>query len=259
MTRLAPPTRARPAVHVARARRDRRRHRPRPARAADRYQGLVRHHSDTGFALVAGLVLVVLVLARVALLVRDLDVGTPPRRGVRAQVPDGLRALPLGISIGRNGRMSQTNPALQEMLGYSGDEFANMHYTQVTHPDALDLPEQDELDAGIRDNFAVDKRYVAKDGHAIAAHVHVVLDGDDGLGISLVEDVTERIELEAQLRQSQKMDAIGKLAGGIAHDFNNLMTAVLGTATCCWRGARQTTRSARRSRASATRRCARAT
>jgi PAS domain S-box-containing protein len=197
-------------------------------RAADRYQGLVRHRSDTGFALFAGLVLVVLVLARVALLVRDLDVERRRAEESERKFRMVFERSPLGISIGRNGRMSQTNPALQAMLGYSGDEFANMHYTQVTHPDALDLPEQDELDAGIRDNFAVDKRYVAKDGHAISAHVHVVLDGDDGLGISLVEDVTKRIELEAQLRQSQKMDAIGKLAGGIAHDFNNLMTAVLG-------------------------------
>ena len=135
---------------------------------------------------------------------------------------------PIGISIGSNGIMSETNPALQRMLGYTGSEFAQMHYTDVTHPDDQDLKQQLELDAGSRDVFAIDKRYRRRDGSFIEAHAIVALDIDGGLGISLVEDVTGRRALEDQLRQAQKMDSIGKLAGGIAHDFNNLMTAVMG-------------------------------
>ena len=197
-------------------------------RAADRYEGIVRHRTDSGVALAAGLVLVLLVLARLGLLVRELDQQRRRAEESERKFRMVFERSPLGIAIGRHGVMSETNPALQQMLGYSHDEFARMHYTEITHPDALDLVEQGELDAGLRDHFKIDKRYVGKDGSPIAAHVHVVLDGEDGLGISLIEDVTQRVELEAQLRQSQKMDAIGKLAGGIAHDFNNLMTAVLG-------------------------------
>jgi PAS domain S-box-containing protein len=135
---------------------------------------------------------------------------------------------PIGISVGRNGVMTETNPALQRMLGYTGEEFARMHYTDVTHPDDRALAVQHELDVAERDAFSIDKRYVRKDGSELDAHVHVALDLEHGLGISLIEDVSGRRRLEEQLRQAQKLEAIGKLAGGVAHDFNNLMTAVIG-------------------------------
>jgi PAS domain S-box-containing protein len=186
------------------------------------------HHVDIVVVCSAWAVLLALALVRFAWIVRELD-------QLRSQAVDSERKFrmvferaPIGISIGRDGMMEETNPALQEMLGFTGQELTRLHYTDITHDDDQDLRVQHELDAGVRESFSIDKRYLRKDGSQIEAHVHVALDLEDGLGISLIEDVTARRYLEEQLRQSQKMEAIGKLAGGIAHDFNNLMTAVIG-------------------------------
>ncbi|MCS6866131.1 MAG: PAS domain S-box protein [Gemmataceae bacterium] len=140
-----------------------------------------------------------------------------------------------GVSLtDAEGRFMSCNPAFAAMVGRSMEELLRLTPAAITHPD--DYPGQlalmDEVLAGHRDRFTYPKRYIRPDGETVwvelsfAAIRNAAGQYEYGLGVSV--NVTERRLLEEQLRQAQKMEAVGQMAGGVAHDFNNLLTAVLG-------------------------------
>jgi two-component system cell cycle sensor histidine kinase/response regulator CckA len=131
------------------------------------------------------------------------------------------------------GQFLDVNPALIGMLGYNDAlEVLALDPKKDVFVDPAEYARLvDEFRrTGRMDGFEV--RWKRKDGHTITVRIsgRAVAGGDEPSDVleAIAEDITERRVLEDQFRQSQKMEAVGRLAGGIAHDFNNLLMVVSG-------------------------------
>ena len=133
------------------------------------------------------------------------------------------------------GRFLAVNPALARMLGYASEaELMTLELGRDVYVDSAArdrVVERGPTDAPHKDHEVEWKR---KDGARILVRLSGrAVRGSDGAVESyemMAEDITERRALEDQLRQSQKIEALGQLTGGIAHDFNNLLTIILANA-----------------------------
>jgi two-component system, cell cycle sensor histidine kinase and response regulator CckA len=142
---------------------------------------------------------------------------------------------PLGIAlVGADGRPILTNAALQKMLGYTSEELSRMPFQEFTHPDdcARDINNYQQLMQGTLDDYQLEKRYLRKDGQVVWTRISVSAArhaaGRADFAINMVEDITERRNLEAKFIEAQKMEVVGQLAGGVAHDFNNILAVIMG-------------------------------
>ena len=164
----------------------------------------------------------------------------------RLQVTDSLREseakfrsyvdrAPLAVLVAdRDGRFLDSNPAATELLGHDADTLSRMRVTDIHPNEELESVQRDFETLARTGHVEAEHRLRRKDGRVVRVMISAVQLGD-GLSLAYLQDITERkraeeenARVEAQLRQAQKMEALGTLAGGIAHDFNNILGIIMG-------------------------------
>jgi hypothetical protein len=138
--------------------------------------------------------------------------------------------LPTWVFDNETLRFLQVNDAAIKQYGYTAQEFESMTMLDIRPPeDRAGFKAQMETwpDSG---QYQANWKHMRKDGRTVSVEIisHQLEYAGRRVRLMVAQDVSERQSLEEQLRQAQKMEAVGRLAGGVAHDFNNLLMVIKG-------------------------------
>jgi len=144
-----------------------------------------------------------------------------------------FEGAPMGtVIVDLDERIVSTNRAFEQLVGYEKRQLAGRRLAGLAEPADAEADPFEEMLSGARERYGGQLRLLRRDGSLlwgqVAASLVVDAQRRPRFVIAMVEDLTQRMSLEEQLRHSQRMEAVGQLAGGVAHDFNNLLTIIAG-------------------------------
>ena len=145
-----------------------------------------------------------------------------------------------GIFIIQDDCIQFLNTKMRRLMGL-GDEEERVPYFELVHPDereeVIERHHKRMKDEPVKSTVSV--RYINRQGQELWGEVNAAMItwGGRPAALGSMRDITQQKKLEAQLRQAQKMEALGTMAGGLAHDFNNIIAAILGYAEIALRSA----------------------